>query len=119
MACSRSPPRRSVSALALERRSTPLNVRAVPDRECRWLCTHCRLEFAATTVVTMLTPLQGALFFSGWLAWTMDAWDFFSVSLSVDGLLETFDIPSTKRAKITTAITLTLLFRSLGAAIFG
>lgn len=67
-------------------------------------------------LMMMLTPIQGALFFSGWLAWTMDAWDFFSVSLSVARLEKFFD----KEAHtVTTAITLTLLFRPLGAAIFG
>ncbi|SPO37847.1 related to carboxylic acid transport protein JEN1 [Pseudozyma flocculosa] len=64
----------------------------------------------------MLTPMQWAMFFSGWLAWTMDAWDFFSVSLSVSALTKEFDKPT---KSITTAITLTLLFRSVGAAIFG
>lgn len=64
----------------------------------------------------MLTPMQGLLFFSGWLAWTMDAWDFFSVSLSVSRLVDQFEKSQTT---VTTAITLTLLFRPLGAAIFG
>ena len=64
----------------------------------------------------MLTPLQGAMFFSGWFAWTIDAWDFFAVSLSVTSLSNTFNkLPH----DITTAITLTLLFRSFGAIIFG
>lgn len=65
----------------------------------------------------MLTPMQGAMFFSGWLAWTMDAWDFFSVSLSVTRLTTEFHKPNA--TSITTAITLTLLFRPLGAMIFG
>lgn len=64
----------------------------------------------------MLTPLQGAMFFSGWLAWTVDAWDFFAVSLSVSALVTQF---GKSTHDITTAITLTLLFRSVGAAIFG
>ncbi|GAC95738.1 hypothetical protein PHSY_003314 [Pseudozyma hubeiensis SY62] len=64
----------------------------------------------------MLTPLQGLMFFSGWLAWTVDAWDFFAVSLSVTALSNQFHRPT---RDITTAITLTLLFRSVGAAIFG
>lgn len=64
----------------------------------------------------MLTPLQGAMFFSGWFAWTIDAWDFFAVSLSVSSLATTFDRPA---KDITTAITLTLLFRSVGAIFFG
>jgi len=63
-----------------------------------------------------LTFVQWAQFMSGWLAWSCDAIDFFSVSLSVTDLEKTFD----KSAHdITTAITLTLLFRSLGAVTFG
>jgi len=63
-----------------------------------------------------LTLLQYAMFFSGWLAWTCDALDFFSVSLAVTALGEQFNRPTTD---ITTSITLTLLFRSLGALVFG
>ncbi|KAG7098524.1 hypothetical protein E1B28_000464 [Marasmius oreades] len=51
-----------------------------------------------------------------WLAWTCDAIDFFSVSLSVPSLGKTFN---KKNPDITTAITLTLLLRSAGAVIFG
>lgn len=67
-------------------------------------------------LAAMLTPLQGAMFFSGWLAWTVDAWDFFAVSLSVTALEKQFNRPA---HDVTTAITLTLLFRSVGAAVFG
>jgi SHS family lactate transporter-like MFS transporter len=81
-----------------------------------------------------LTLMQYLLFFSGWLAWTVDAigmsaWraldgrgltqrvtDFFSVSLSNTRLTTYFDKPL---GTITTSITLTLLFRPLGAIIFG
>ncbi|KAJ8076437.1 hypothetical protein PM082_000860 [Marasmius tenuissimus] len=51
-----------------------------------------------------------------WLAWTCDAIDFFSVSLSVTNLANTF---GKKNSEITEAITLTLLLRSVGAVIFG
>ncbi|KAI0027907.1 hypothetical protein K488DRAFT_90335, partial [Vararia minispora EC-137] len=37
-----------------------------------------------------VTWLQWAMFFSGWLAWTCDAIDFFSVSLSVTNLTKQF-----------------------------
>jgi SHS family lactate transporter-like MFS transporter len=47
-----------------------------------------------------------------WLAWTCDAIDFFSVSLSVTNLQAQFHKSA---IDITTAITLTLLFRSVGA----
>ncbi|PPQ70216.1 hypothetical protein CVT26_014473 [Gymnopilus dilepis] len=67
-------------------------------------------------VLRELTFIQWALFFSGWLAWTCDSLDFFSVSLSVTHLQTQFNKSTTS---ITTAITLTLLFRSAGAIIFG
>jgi SHS family lactate transporter-like MFS transporter len=53
---------------------------------------------------------------SGWFAWTCDGYDYFAVSLTLTRLAEAFDVSKTS---ITTAITLTLLFRSLGALIFG
>ncbi|PIL22781.1 MFS general substrate transporter [Ganoderma sinense ZZ0214-1] len=64
-----------------------------------------------------LTWVQWGHFWSGWLAWTCDAIDFFSVSLSVSRLQTQFH--KSNPSDITTAITLTLLFRSVGAVIFG
>lgn len=66
--------------------------------------------------ILSLTWLQWALFFSGWLAWTCDGIDFVSVSLSILRLTVEFDKPV---EDITTAITLTLLLRSVGALAFG
>ena len=63
-----------------------------------------------------LTFVQWLQLFCGWLAWTCDAIDFFSVSLSVSTLTEVFD---RSVHDITTSITLTLLFRPVGAVIFG
>ncbi|KAL0961273.1 hypothetical protein HGRIS_006235 [Hohenbuehelia grisea] len=68
------------------------------------------------TVLAGLTWIQWAHFFSGWLSWTCDAIDFFTVSLSVSSLQKEFNKPT---HDITTAITLTLLFRSVGAVLFG
>ncbi|KAF8609835.1 MFS general substrate transporter [Ceratobasidium sp. AG-I] len=68
------------------------------------------------TTLRGLTFIQWALFFSGWLAWTCDAIDFFSVSLSVSRLEVAFGKTTND---LTTSITLTLLFRSLGAVLFG
>ncbi|KAJ3718118.1 carboxylic acid transporter [Lentinula guzmanii] len=59
---------------------------------------------------------QWAEFWTGWLAWSCDAIDFFSVSLSVTNLATQFGRDTTS---ITQAITLTLLFRSVGAVLFG
>ncbi|KAL0581886.1 hypothetical protein V5O48_000115 [Marasmius crinis-equi] len=69
-----------------------------------------------STVLAGLSWLAWAQFFSGWLAWTCDAVDFFSVSLSVPRLAATF---SKTNSQITEAITLTLLLRSAGAVVFG
>ncbi|KAH8914157.1 MFS general substrate transporter [Atractiella rhizophila] len=73
-------------------------------------------SYSLFAILRSLTLKQWLLFFSGWYAWTMDAYDFFCVSLTVSRLAKQFD-KSTHT--ITTSITLTLLFRSLGAAIFG
>ncbi|KIM37555.1 hypothetical protein M413DRAFT_448365 [Hebeloma cylindrosporum] len=82
----------------------------LPKRETR---QHAR---PLLTVLGELTFTQWALYFSGWLAWTCDAIDFFSVSLSVTNLQTQFNRST---HDITTAITLTLLFRSVGAVVFG
>lgn len=55
-------------------------------------------------------------FLVGWMAWTMDGYDFHTVSLSISRLAEFY---GRHREQISTSITLTLLFRSLGAATFG
>ena len=116
----------------------------VPRRETR---AHAR---PLLTAVATITWVQWAMFFSGYvilfpwkthdllltgdfrlLAWTCDALDFFSVSLSVTSLGTEFGKTSSQIVKCllalyrallnitictkTTAITLTLLFRSLGA----
>ncbi|KAF5317688.1 hypothetical protein D9619_012533 [Psilocybe cf. subviscida] len=82
----------------------------VPKKERR---SHARPLMVA---VREITPVQWALLFSGWLAWTCDAIDFFSVSLSVTHLQEQF---GKSTHAITTSITLTLLFRPVGALVFG
>ncbi|KAK0187495.1 carboxylic acid transporter [Armillaria mellea] len=68
------------------------------------------------TVLAGLSWIQWAHFFSGWLAWTCDAIDFFSVSLTVSRLAAQF---GKQTSDITTAITLTLLLRVIGAVVFG
>lgn len=67
-------------------------------------------------IIRAVSPFGWLMFFSGWLAWTIDGYDFFCVSLTLDSLAEQFDVSP---SSITTAITLTLLFRSLGAVIIG
>jgi SHS family lactate transporter-like MFS transporter len=73
-------------------------------------------EDSLLTLIRNVTWLQWGFFWVGWLAWTCDAIDFFSVSLSVTALADQFKKSTTD---ITQAITLTLLFRSVGAVLFG
>ncbi|RMZ92092.1 hypothetical protein DV736_g668, partial [Chaetothyriales sp. CBS 134916] len=67
-------------------------------------------------LLTLLSFQQWMFFLVAFIAWTWDAFDFFTVSLTVNDLAETFN----KSAKdITWGITLVLMFRSLGSTIFG
>lgn len=71
-----------------------------------------RQQSSFATVLGDLKFVQWAQLFVGWLAWTSNAVDFFSVSLCMNQLKTQFN-RSTRG--ITAAITLTLLFRSLGS----
>jgi len=67
-----------------------------------------------------ITWMQWALVFSGWLSWTCDAMDFFSVSLALPILAKPFPAGfGQSTSTLSNAITLTLLFRSFGAIVFG
>ena len=60
---------------------------------------------------------KGWLFFIvGLLAWTADAFDFHALSIQTVKLAKYYD---TSKTNVSTAITLTLLLRSVGAAFFG
>ncbi|BEI91458.1 uncharacterized protein CcaverHIS019_0402780 [Cutaneotrichosporon cavernicola] len=63
-----------------------------------------------------LTWLNWAMFFCGWWAWTCDGFDYFAVSVTLTEMGKEFGKTD---AQMSFAITLTLLFRSLGALIFG
>ncbi|GAM84442.1 hypothetical protein ANO11243_024380 [Dothideomycetidae sp. 11243] len=63
-----------------------------------------------------LNKAQWLNFLVGFWGWTWDAVDFFTVSLTVSSLSKTFDRSTTD---ITWGITLVLMFRSIGAIIFG
>uniref|UniRef100_A0A0B7JWV0 Major facilitator superfamily (MFS) profile domain-containing protein n=2 Tax=Bionectria ochroleuca TaxID=29856 RepID=A0A0B7JWV0_BIOOC len=89
-------------------------------------------EYAATRVSTLKPPMlnlpnpikllrmlnrqQWAFFMVAFCAWTWDAFDFFTVSLTVTELAESFDKSKTD---ITWGITLVLMFRSVGSILFG
>ncbi|RYP82581.1 hypothetical protein DL770_005546 [Monosporascus sp. CRB-9-2] len=64
----------------------------------------------------LLSAKDFLYFFVGFFAWTADAFDFHALSIQTTKLAEYYN---TSKTEITTAITLTLLLRSIGAAIFG
>lgn len=68
------------------------------------------------SLMAMLSARDWIFFFVGWFAWTADAFDFHALSIQTVKLSKYYDVSKTA---ITTAITLTLLLRSVGAAIFG
>ncbi|KAJ8113811.1 hypothetical protein ONZ43_g5064 [Nemania bipapillata] len=68
------------------------------------------------SLMAMLSARDWVFFFVGWFAWTADAFDFHALSIQTVKLSKYYD---TSKTAITTAITLTLLLRSVGAAIFG
>lgn len=67
-------------------------------------------------LLALLNTQQWLFFLVAFLAWTWDAFDFFTVSLTVSDLAEDFGKSNTD---ITWGITLVLMFRSVGSTIFG
>ncbi|KIX97368.1 uncharacterized protein Z520_06820 [Fonsecaea multimorphosa CBS 102226] len=67
-------------------------------------------------LLAMLNTQQWLFFLVAFLGWSWDAFDFFTVSLTVSDLAETFNKSNTD---ITWGITLVLMFRSVGSTIFG
>lgn len=67
-------------------------------------------------LLAMLNLQQWLFFLVAFFAWSWDAFDFFTVSLTVTQLSKEFD---KKTTQITWGITLVLMFRSVGAVIFG
>lgn len=63
-----------------------------------------------------ITLLGWGAYIIGFLCWTADAFDFHALSIQTVKLSQHFEI---SRTEISTAVTLTLLLRSVGAAIFG
>lgn len=67
-------------------------------------------------LLAMLNTQQWLFFLVAFFAWSWDAFDFFTVSLTVSDLAKTFGKTTTD---ITWGITLVLMFRSVGSTIFG
>ncbi|GAA95496.1 hypothetical protein E5Q_02151 [Mixia osmundae IAM 14324] len=84
--------------------------------------SQARLDEPTTpALLRKLTGMQWLYFFAIFIAWMSDSVDFFSVALNVTLLRNFFATkqPDISIGDITTSITLTLLFRTLGAIIFG
>jgi len=73
------------------------------------------------TLLKSLSTKQWMFWLVAFLAWTWDAFDFFTVSLTVSQLAAQFTTPERviSTTDITWGITLVLMFRSVGAIIFG
>jgi SHS family lactate transporter-like MFS transporter len=67
-------------------------------------------------LLALLNLQQWLFFLVAFFAWSWDAFDFFTVSLTVENLAETF---GKTKADITWGITLVLMLRSVGSIIFG
>lgn len=68
------------------------------------------------SLFAQLSAKDWVFFIVGWLAWTADAFDFHALSIQTTKLAKYYKRDKTE---ISTAITLTLLLRSVGAAFFG
>ncbi|KAE8324449.1 major facilitator superfamily domain-containing protein [Aspergillus sergii] len=67
-------------------------------------------------LLAMLNAQQWAFLAVSFLAWSWDSFDYFTVSLTVSDLAETF---GTSASDITWGITLVLMLRSVGSIMFG
>ncbi|CAM0139881.1 Carboxylic acid transporter [Umbelopsis sp. WA50703] len=70
----------------------------------------------AWKLLTNLTSQQRITFTAAFLGWTLDALDYFSVSLTATKIAADFNVPV---SSVTSAITTTLMLRPIGALIFG
>lgn len=68
------------------------------------------------SLMAELTAMNWLFFIVGLAAWTADAFDFHALSIQTVKLADYYH---TTKTAVTTAITLTLLLRSVGAAFFG
>ncbi|ORX44781.1 MFS general substrate transporter [Hesseltinella vesiculosa] len=67
-------------------------------------------------ILKSLNRRQWLTFIAAFLGWTLDAFDYFSVTLTTTQIAEEFGVTV---AQVTSAITTTLMLRSVGALIFG
>jgi hypothetical protein len=99
----------------------------VNNDEERSLGDYCKTRFTTLKppmtkvenpfkLLAQLNRMQWLQFLVAFVAWSWDAFDFFTVSMTVSDLAETFDKTKTD---ITWGITLVLMLRSVGAILFG
>lgn len=69
-----------------------------------------------TTVLRGLTPQQRKTFIASFLGWTLDAFDFFLVIVTVPHIAKDFH---SAVKEVAVAVTITLMLRPVGALIFG
>ncbi|RUO95482.1 major facilitator superfamily domain-containing protein, partial [Jimgerdemannia flammicorona] len=67
-------------------------------------------------LLTSLNKAQQITFASAFLGWALDAFDYFTVSLTASSIANDFGV---EVSAVTTAITFTLMLRPVGALIFG
>ncbi|KAI9285586.1 major facilitator superfamily domain-containing protein [Umbelopsis sp. AD052] len=86
------------------------------QRVKRWLWQKPDNHQNAWKLITNLTPAQRLTFTAAFLGWTLDALDYFSVSLTAPAIAKDFGV---EVSAVTGAITTTLMLRPIGALIFG
>src|SRR3954464_3390145 len=78
------------------------------------------MALAPTVATTKMTPSERAnqrnAVLAGFLGWTLDAFDFFILTLVIDDIAKSF---GRKRPDIAFALTVTLAMRPIGAVVFG
>ena len=98
----------------------PTETRLSPGRYAATRLTTLKPPMAKApnpfTLLAMLNRQQWMFFLVAFIAWTWDAFDFFTVSLTVEDLALSF---GKSKKDITWGITLVLMFRSVGSTIFG
>lgn len=115
--------------MVLEKHGNLEPIRAVPTGEPQHMSVG---QYIATRIPTLKPPMakapnpfkllamlnfqQWMFFLVAFIAWSWDAFDFFTVSLTVSDLAEEF---GKTNADITWGITLVLMFRSVGSILFG
>ncbi|KAF2642851.1 sugar transporter [Massarina eburnea CBS 473.64] len=67
-------------------------------------------------ILKQLSRHQWLMFWCGFLGWAWDAFDFFTVSLTVTEIAKDFGV---KNSEVSWGLTVTLMLRSVGALIFG